>query len=45
MIARLFNEQLNISAAGDPVATQLSNLKISEDILYELPIIDSARKF
>ena len=54
MIARLFNEQLNISAAGDPVATlshkdgkvnlyvkddtQLSNLKISEDIAKVLKI-------
>ena len=54
MIARLFNEQLNKSAAGDPVATlshkdgkvnlyvkddtQLSNLKISEDIAKFLKI-------
>ena len=53
-IARLFNEQLNISASGDPAATlsykdskvnlyvkddtQLSNLKISEDIAEVLKI-------
>lgn len=54
MIARLFNEQINQAAGGDPIATlsykdgkvnlyvkdntQLSNLKISDDIAKELKI-------